>query len=121
MNSMSSESIGSGGQTADRPRIRSCQKRSRPSFIAIGNPPRRTTTTCRTPGVPSSASSANVLSGTSAPRRNPPSAVTRTVARASLMRSRSDSAENPPNTTLCTAPMRAQASMAIASSGMSGR
>ena len=40
---------------------------------------------------------------------------------ASLMRSRSDSALNPPKTTLCTAPMRAQASMAIASSGISGR
>ena len=37
------------------------------------------------------------------------------------MRSRSDSALKPPNTTLCTAPMRAQASIAIASSGISGR
>ena len=40
---------------------------------------------------------------------------------ASLMRSRSDSALKPPKTTLCTAPMRAQASIAIASSGISGR
>ena len=36
------------------------------------------------------------------------------------MRSRSDSELNPPNTTLCTAPRRAQASMAMASSGTSG-
>ena len=35
----------------------------------------------------------------------------------SLMRSRSDSAEKAPNTMECTAPMRAQASMAVASSG----
>ena len=40
---------------------------------------------------------------------------------ASLMRSRSDSALNPPKTTLWTAPMRAHASIAIASSGISGR
>ena len=39
----------------------------------------------------------------------------------SLMRSRSDSALKPPKTTLWTAPMRAQASIAIASSGISGR
>ena len=38
----------------------------------------------------------------------------------SLMRSRSDSELKPPNTTQCTAPMRAQASIAIASSGISG-
>ena len=42
------------------------------------------------------------------------------LACASLMRSRSDSELKPPNTTLCTAPMRAHASMAIASSGTSG-
>ncbi len=36
------------------------------------------------------------------------------------MRSRSDSALKPPKTTLWTAPMRAQASIAIASSGISG-
>ena len=39
----------------------------------------------------------------------------------SLMRSRSDSGENPPNTTEWIAPMRAQASMAITASGIIGR
>ena len=39
----------------------------------------------------------------------------------SLMRSRSDSELKPPKTTLWMAPMRAHASIAIASSGMSGR
>ena len=39
---------------------------------------------------------------------------------ASLMRSRSDSGEKPPNTTLWGAPMRAQASMATTTSGIIG-
>ena len=78
-------------------------------------------TTCRIDGVSFSASSAICFSGTILPRRQPPSAVTSSVACASLMRSRSDSALKPPNTTEWTAPMRAHASIAIASSGMSGR
>ena len=51
------------------------------------------------------------------PRRYPPSAVISTFASASLIRSRSASAENPPNTTECGAPIRAHASMATGSSG----
>ena len=39
----------------------------------------------------------------------------------SWMRSATDCALKPPNTTECTAPMRAQASMAIAASGTMGR
>ncbi len=39
---------------------------------------------------------------------------------ASLMRVASSGAAKPPNTTECTAPMRAQASMAIAASGIIG-
>jgi hypothetical protein len=41
--------------------------------------------------------------------------VMRTRARQSSRRLASASAEKPPNTTLCTAPMRAQASMAMGS------
>ena len=37
------------------------------------------------------------------------------------MRPASASGEKPPNTTECTAPMRAQASMATAASGIIGR
>ena len=37
------------------------------------------------------------------------------------MRSRTDSALKPPKTTLCGAPMRAQASIATATSGIIGR
>ena len=42
------------------------------------------------------------------------------VLLASLVRSATASAEKPPNTTECMAPMRAQASMAIAASGTIG-
>ena len=44
-----------------------------------------------------------------------------TFACASSIRLRSASALNPPNTTLWAAPMRAQASMLIAASGIIGR
>ena len=68
-------------------------------------------------GQSATAVSAVSLSGTTWPRRHAPSPVMSTLASASLMRSRSESAENPPNTTECTAPIRAQASSAIGSSG----
>ena len=54
------------------------------------------------------------------PRRQPPSAVTQTLALESLMRSRRASALKPPKITVCGAPMRAQASRPIASSGIIG-
>ena len=56
-------------------------------------------------------------SGTTVPRRHAPSPVINTFACASLMRSRNESDENPPNTTECAAPMRAHASSAVGSSG----
>ena len=63
------------------------------------------------------AASALSFSGTTAPRRQAPSAVINTFASASLIRSRSASALNPPKTTECGAPIRAHASIAIGSSG----
>ena len=60
-------------------------------------------------------------SGTTCPLRQPPSAVISTFAPASTSRSRSASEEKPPNTTECTAPIRAQASIATAASGTIGR
>ena len=60
------------------------------------------------------------LRATTLPRRQPPSAVMTSFASASLMRPASASAENPPKTTVCGAPMRAQASIAIGSSGIIG-
>ncbi|GAA3224641.1 hypothetical protein GCM10020256_33610 [Streptomyces thermocoprophilus] len=54
------------------------------------------------------------------PRRQPPSAVMTTRASASWIRVASASAEKPPKTTECAAPIRAQASIAIAVSGIIG-
>ena len=54
------------------------------------------------------------------PPRRPSSAVMRTLEAASFMRLASDSGEKPPNTTECMAPMRAQASIATAASGIIG-
>ena len=64
---------------------------------------------------------ADRYNGTTAPRRKPPSAVMTSFACESKMRSATDWALNPPNTTECTAPMRVQASMAMAASGTIGR
>ena len=55
------------------------------------------------------------------PLRRAPSAVISTLASENSIRSRTDSALKPPNTTLWTAPMRAQASIATATSGIIGR
>ena len=73
--------------------------------------------TCSMLGHSATAASALSFNGTIAPRRHAPSAVMSTLACASLIRSRSDSALNPPNTTECGAPIRAHASIAIGSSG----
>ena len=58
------------------------------------------------------ASSTTGLSGISRPPRNWPSAVITAIAPASMMRSWTDFAEKPPNTTEWVAPMRAQACIA---------
>ena len=81
---------------------------------------RSTTTVLRTSGQRSSASSTTDFSGTVAPLRQPPSAVSTTRASQSRIRVASASAENPPNTTVCGAPMRAQASIAMTVSGTIG-
>ena len=81
---------------------------------------RLTTITCSIDGVLATASSAWCLSPTFLPRRQPPSAVIRTLASASLIRSLSASAENPPKTTVWAAPSLAQAIIATGSSGLIG-
>ena len=50
----------------------------------------------------------------------PQEAETITLGLASLMRVASSGAAKPPNTTECTAPRRAQASMAMTASGIMG-
>ena len=59
-----------------------------------------------------SASSTIAFSGSGLPPRICSSAVMTATAPASTMRSCSDFAEKPPNTTECVAPMRAQACIA---------
>jgi hypothetical protein len=54
------------------------------------------------------------------PPRRPWSAVITTRQSESRMRLLIDSGEKPPNTTECTAPMRAQASMAATAAGIMG-
>ena len=120
-NSGCSLSNGSAGQSALAAAITSCHHTSRPGFIVTAESQRLKTTHVSTVGDFASASSTLALSGTTLPRRQPPSAVTMTFDLASLLRSATASALKPPKITEWTAPMRAQASMAIAASGVSGR
>ena len=69
----------------------------------------------------SSAASALALSGVVLPPRGAKSAVMTTLASQSLIRLASASGEKPANTTEWIAPMRAQASIAKAASGIIGR
>ena len=68
-------------------------------------------------GESASASSAFSFSGTGEPFRHASSCVISTSQPMSFKRPDNDSAEKPPNTTVCGAPSRAQASIAIGSSG----
>ena len=55
------------------------------------------------------------------PLRRAPSTVMSALASENSIRSLTDSGEKPPKTTLCGAPMRAQASIATTTSGIMGR
>jgi hypothetical protein len=70
---------------------------------------------------PAIASSTACLTGAVLPRRRAPSAVMSAVACDTSIRSRTADGAKPPNTTLCGAPIRAQASMATTTSGIIGR
>jgi hypothetical protein len=77
---------------------------------------RRTITFC-TVGEAATASSVVFFSGTVAPRRHASSWVMTTSHAMSCSRPPSASAEKPPKTNVCGAPMRAHASIAIGASG----
>ena len=66
-------------------------------------------------------SSTCCLIGAVLPLRRAPSTVISALASENSMRSLTDSGEKPPKTTLCGAPMRAQASIATTTSGIIGR
>ena len=70
-------------------------------------------------GMPTS--STDCLIAAVLPLRRAPSAVISAFASETSMRSLTDSGEKPPKTTLCGAPMRAQASIATTTSGIIGR
>mmetsp|Transcript_2512 Transcript_2512/g.9867 ORF Transcript_2512/g.9867 Transcript_2512/m.9867 type:complete len:212 (+) Transcript_2512:1203-1838(+) len=125
MNRGASESIHSQSHSAETASISSCHHVSRPS--TIGHSPcnrRNTTTLCTHSAEPSpeallpssSVLSTCVLSSTGFAPRITASHVTITLLCASARRPRIASGENPPNTTECTAPMRAHARQATASS-----
>ena len=82
---------------------------------------RFTTTTQSTPPHFFSAASTLAFSGTLRPPRRPSSAVITTLDWQSVMRWASESGEKPANTTEWIAPIRAQASIAKAASGIIGR
>ena len=117
--SRSSASMGSGGHVAgsSEPRT-SWYQWSRPSVIGTSLPVLRTTTVPLIPGVSSSASSMIFFNATVVPRRHASSCVITNSHPMSLMRADSESAEKPPKTTVCGAPRRVQASIAIGSSGI---
>jgi hypothetical protein len=119
-----SESTLSGGSSAGGALASSsCHQWSRPAFSSTfltDSPTRRSTSTFSTVGVPSTALATLSYSGTTLPRRKPPSAVTIALAPQSLTRSRIASGAKPPKITVCGAPSRAQASIAIAASGTIG-
>ncbi len=117
---MCSLSTGTGAQTSSWRSTRSCHQKSRRGTMCTPSPKRSTTITCSIVGVSAIAASTWCLRPTFLPRRQPPSAVISTLAPQSLMRPDSDSAENPPKTTVWGAPIRAQASIAIGSSGIIG-
>ena len=120
MNRGSSESISSGGQSGEAEAMASSYQTSLSAFPGTGLPVRFTVTTVWTSGQLSSAFSTLALRGTFRPPRGPSSAVITTRQSESRIRSLSASGEKPPKTMEWTAPIRAQASMATAASGIMG-
>ena len=119
MNSGCSASSGSAGHSASAASISSSNQKSLPSAISHSAPVWRTTITVSS--CPPIASSTCCLIGAVLPLRRAPSTVISAFASENSIRSRTDSGEKPPKTTLWTAPMRAQASIATATSGIIGR
>jgi hypothetical protein len=122
MNKGSSEPIGSAaeGLRTSGALISCAHHVSRPGSMSTSPEPRRTTMHDSMLGHSNSASSALALSGTLRPPRMPSSAVMSIFAWQSWIRPRSAEELKPPKTIEWIAPIRAQASMAITSSGTIG-
>ena len=120
-NSGCSASIGSAGQWGSAPDSRSWYHTSRPGRMGHGEPAERTTTMVCSVARSLTASSTAALTGAVLPLRRAPSAVISAFAADTSSRSRTADGENPPKTTLCGAPILAQASIATTTSGIIGR
>ena len=112
MNSGSSAFISAHGHSLVTTAAASWYQTSRTGSMSTLPPVRLTTITWSTPPTLAIAASVLALSGTLRPPRKPSSAVMTTFDWQSSMRPARLSGENPPNTTECTAPIRAQASIA---------
>ena len=122
MNNGSSAFIASGTHSLGWSLTISCHHRSRPSCHAMSALVRANTMTLLTLvtwGL-ASALSTQSLRRMIRPARTPSSAVITNLAPQLSIRSASASAEKPANTIVCTAPIRVQASIAIAASGTIG-
>ncbi len=89
--------------------------------MSQGVPVDRTTITVCSVSRPSIASSTACLTGAVWPRRRAPSVVMSALACEMAILSCTADGAKPPNTTLCGAPIRAQASIATTTSGIIGR
>ena len=123
MNSGSSAFMRSGSHSAGWSSTTASYQRSRGICISTAPPVWRTTSTVSTDWVPGSLSAASTLafSGTFLLPRRPSSAVMISLAPQLPTRSAMELGAKPPKTTMWIAPMRAQASIAIAASGIIGR
>src|SRR5215218_8253680 len=121
MNSGCSESSGSAGHSAPAASISSWNQWSLPSAISHSASVWRTTITVSSRVRSPITSSTCCLIGAVLPLRRAPSTVISALASENSIRSRTDSALKPPKTTLWTAPIRAHASIATATSGIIGR
>lgn len=121
MNSGCSASNATGSCVSGAVSTTSCHHTSRPSVHGTSWPVRRTTSTCSRCGTSAAALSAADLTSTALPRRHCPSLVTSSFAPVSSIRNRTASAEKPPNTRECTAPIRAHASAVTTVSIRTGR
>ena len=123
MNSGSSAPIAGAVCVSAWPSTTDSYQRSRGICMGTAAPVLRNTSTVETVVVPGIAKASSMvdLSGMRLPPRRASSAVMTSVLPQSAMRSATACGAKPPNTTECTAPMRAQASMATAASGIIGK
>ena len=121
MKSGCSASSGSASHSSSAASSASWYQTSRPSFISQSAFVRCTTKIRSSDSRSPSVSSTCCLTGAVLPLRRAPSTVTSALASETSMRSLTDSTLKPPKTTLCGAPMRAQASIATTTSGIIGR